>query len=258
VAVPEPPRHGVPDVPDHGLSGLVFTAGYLLSEFDLQITFFGREDLRRARYLPGHFGGRHMIYELIIDHGWLHIKAQGMDAPKLELLCSVVDNSEGWKQVRLIVGGLEKAEVRDISKAARPILRRVRTQCARDWLRDCGWTGRRHLWPSRAFDRHWLFTFPARWRTADLGFRAALIAAVASEGIEQKEVRNVDLINIPHPPQPAKEPSAQSGEGGKISPAAKHCPLLKSTNSKPHHLLNATYRRELYAAPHGDSGPIVS
>jgi hypothetical protein len=35
----------VPDGPDHGLSGLVFTAGYLLSEFDLQITFFGREGL---------------------------------------------------------------------------------------------------------------------------------------------------------------------------------------------------------------------
>jgi hypothetical protein len=109
----------VPDGPDHGLSGLVFTAGYLLSEFDLQITFFGREGLAVRDTCKCVLDGKHLIYELIIDHGWLHIKAQGMDAPKLELLCSVVDNSEGWKHARLIVGGLETAEVKDVSK--RPI-----------------------------------------------------------------------------------------------------------------------------------------
>jgi hypothetical protein len=111
----------VPDGPDHGLSGLVFAVGYLLAEFNLQITFFGREGLATRHTCKATLEGKHLIYELIIDHGWLHIKAQGMDAPKLELLCSMADNAEGWKQARLIVGGLEKAQVRDVSPAARPI-----------------------------------------------------------------------------------------------------------------------------------------
>jgi hypothetical protein len=81
----------VPDGKDHGLSGLVFATGYLLSEFDLQIAFFGRGGLAVEDTCTALLEGRHLIYELTIDHGWIHIK--GREWTPQHLNCSALSRT---------------------------------------------------------------------------------------------------------------------------------------------------------------------
>jgi hypothetical protein len=63
------------------------------------------------------------VYEFELDNAWLHVRGQGLDCggEKPELLVTVVDNPQGWKDARRIVGWLEQGEVKDVSKRARPI-----------------------------------------------------------------------------------------------------------------------------------------
>jgi hypothetical protein len=49
------------------------------------------------------------------------VKAQGMDSPDVETLCTLPDNAQSWRDVGFIVGALETHEVRDVSKRVRPI-----------------------------------------------------------------------------------------------------------------------------------------
>ena len=64
MAVPEYPSHGVPDSPNRGLTALVRTTGYLIDEFALEITFFGREGLAVRDTCNACLEGRHLTYEL--------------------------------------------------------------------------------------------------------------------------------------------------------------------------------------------------
>ena len=78
----------------------------------MEIALCGREALDDRDTCKAILSGK-----LIVAHDWLRLKAQGLDDAKAELLCTLADNVESWKRLRLIVAALETSAIKDSATA---------------------------------------------------------------------------------------------------------------------------------------------
>lgn len=85
----------------------------------MEILFIGRDGLERIDCRL-EVSGRHLSYAIVIDGGYIFVRAQPMDSIEpLELLFSIGDCRDGWRTVARFVAALERSGITSLKE--RPI-----------------------------------------------------------------------------------------------------------------------------------------
>jgi hypothetical protein len=96
-----------------GVPALVQCAAYLAHEFGVETLSMGREGLDRKDSCTAEMYGRHLLYVIKLDGGFVFLSACPMDRGDVpEQLLSVGDGPRGWDTLTKLAARLERHRIK--------------------------------------------------------------------------------------------------------------------------------------------------
>jgi hypothetical protein len=100
-----------------GVAALVRCALFLDVQLDIEILGIGRSGLDRKDSCTMETVGKHLAYWIILDGGFIFLRAQEVDSCKLpEQLFSIGDTADGWRTLCQVIRALERNKVRSLQR----------------------------------------------------------------------------------------------------------------------------------------------
>ena len=100
-----------------GIAGMVRCAAMLSIRHDLDVASFGRSGDAPPQSCKLEMTGRHLLYDVTLDGGWLWLGVALLDkGDPPELLANFPDGPEGFKDVSQIIQAFEREGIRSLEK----------------------------------------------------------------------------------------------------------------------------------------------
>jgi hypothetical protein len=102
---------------DSGVGALVKFGAWLSHRLDLEVLSCGRAGLAPKDSCNLELTGKHLLFDLTIEGGFIFLSAQLLDrGDPPESLASFADGLDGWKQICAIVRCLERDQIKSLAK----------------------------------------------------------------------------------------------------------------------------------------------
>jgi hypothetical protein len=100
-----------------GVSAMVKCALFLDVQLDIEILGIGRGGLDRKDSCTLEGVGKHLVYVVVLDGGFVFLKAQVLDSCDFpEQLFSIGDTKDGWQIICHVIRALERNNVKSLNR----------------------------------------------------------------------------------------------------------------------------------------------
>jgi hypothetical protein len=102
---------------DHGVGAQVELACWCSRVFGLDVESFGRAGTARKDSCKLVLTGRHLLYDITLDGGWIFLSLQVMDkGDPPDNLVTLADGLEGWQRLGQLISAFERHNVKSLER----------------------------------------------------------------------------------------------------------------------------------------------